>query len=50
MNLKIVTIEDCLELFEKKGISTICNDGQIITFGNQEPDAAEVDLVKRRAG
>ena len=27
-----VTLEDCIDLYEKKNISTIINDGHIINF------------------
>ncbi|MCI9135441.1 MAG: hypothetical protein HFI31_14850 [Lachnospiraceae bacterium] len=48
MDLSIVTIEDCLELYRRKDTRTIINDGKVITFRNSEPDAVEVDQIKRR--
>ena len=32
MNLSIVTIEDCIDMYEKKDATTIINDGQVIGF------------------
>ena len=32
MNLSAVTLEDCIELYEKKGKKTIINDGEVIGF------------------
>ena len=33
MNLEVITIQDCLDMYEKKGQSVIINDGKIIAFG-----------------
>ena len=32
IELNSVTIEDCLDLYEKRNMSTIINDGRIINF------------------
>lgn len=32
IELSEVTLEDCIDLYEKKGISSIINDGRIINF------------------
>ena len=32
IELDEVTLEDCMDLYEKKGISTIINDGRIVNF------------------
>lgn len=32
MNLETVTVEDCVELFYRKGKVAIINDGQLIGF------------------
>ena len=32
INMKNITINDCIELFERKDISVIINDGEIIGF------------------
>ena len=32
MNLSAVTVEDCIDLYEKKGKETLINDGEIVGF------------------
>lgn len=32
MNLDAITIEDCLEMFEKKNKETVINDGEVKGF------------------
>lgn len=32
MDLSIVTIEDCIDMFEKKDAATIINDGMVVGF------------------
>lgn len=32
MDLTKITLEDCIELYERKGICIIANDGQIVGF------------------
>ena len=32
IELDNVTLEDCIDLYEKKNISTVINDGKITTF------------------
>lgn len=32
MNLSAVTVEDCIDLYEKKGKETIISDGEIVGF------------------
>lgn len=32
LELDSVTLEDCLDLYEKKGMHTIINDGMVINF------------------
>lgn len=36
MNTESITIEDCLDMYEKKGQATIINDGKIIGFEKAE--------------
>ena len=36
MNTESITIEDCLDMHEKKGQTTIINDGKIIGFEKTE--------------
>lgn len=36
INLEVVTIQDCLDLFFMKNKCTICNDGKIIEFIENE--------------
>lgn len=36
MELSNVTIEDCIELYQYKGITTIINDGNIINFEKEK--------------
>ena len=35
-DLSLVTIEDCLDMREKKGSAVICNDGQVIRFMEED--------------
>lgn len=30
INMAILTVEDCIELYERKGIITVCNDGKVV--------------------
>lgn len=32
MNLEVITIQDCLHMYEKKGQAVIINDGKVIGF------------------
>ncbi len=32
MNLEVVTIQDCIDMHEKKSQATIINDGKVIDF------------------
>lgn len=32
MNLSAVTLQDCIDLYEKKGKETIINDGAVVCF------------------
>jgi len=32
MNLEAVTIQDCLDMYEKKGYATVIDDGRISFF------------------
>lgn len=32
MNLDTVTIEDCIEMYERKGRCVVINDGKIVRF------------------
>ena len=36
IDLNNVTLEECVDLFEKKNIVTIINDGRIIDFEKEE--------------
>lgn len=36
MNTEIITVEDCLDMYEKKNKSVIINDGQVIDFISEE--------------
>ena len=35
IELSEVTLEDCMDLYEKKNMSTIINDGHIINFAKE---------------
>ena len=35
IELDEVTLEDCIDLYEKKNMSTIINDGHIINFAKE---------------
>lgn len=37
MNLQTVTVGDCLDMYDKKGQSTIINDGKVIGFQQEIP-------------
>lgn len=32
MNLDVITIQDCLDMYEKKGQVAIINDGKVVGF------------------
>lgn len=32
MNLEEITIEDCIDMYEKKGKAVIINDGKVVGF------------------
>jgi len=32
IDLDRVTLQDCVDLYEKKGISSVINDGRIVNF------------------
>lgn len=32
LNLEVVTLEDCMNLYTLKGITTLINDGKLIGF------------------
>lgn len=32
MNLETITVQDCLDMYEKKEQATIINDGKVIRF------------------
>ena len=36
MNLETVTIEDCLDAYEKRGMTAIINDGKLLGFNEKE--------------
>lgn len=36
MNLEVITIQDCIDMFELKDQSTIINDGKVIGFKGKE--------------
>ena len=35
IELDEVTLEDCIDLYEKKNMSTIINDGHVINFAKE---------------
>lgn len=41
MNLDAVTIQDCIEMHDFKGYSTIINDGKVSGFKAEKCPAAE---------
>lgn len=43
MNLQIVTIQDCIDMYQFKGQSTIINDGEVVGFEQEKKD---IDLIK----
>ena len=36
MNLEIVTIEDCIHLYENKHVGVLLNDGKVVGFEEKE--------------
>ena len=32
LNLNVITLEECVDLYRLKGISTVINDGKIVEF------------------
>lgn len=36
MNLEKVTIQDCIDMYEMKGQTTVINDGKVINFVEKE--------------
>lgn len=36
MNTEVVTIEECLDMYEKKGFYAVINDGKLIGFSRGE--------------
>ena len=36
IELDEVTLEDCIDLYEKKGIATVINDGRVENFIEEE--------------
>lgn len=47
MSLENVTIQDCLDMEEKKGKVTVINDGQVVGFVKE--DARCIYLNRRKA-
>lgn len=39
MNMESVTIEDCLDMFDKKGYATVANDGKVVGFVPEKENA-----------
>lgn len=35
INFNVVTIQDCLDMYEKKNTYTIINDGRVVGFGKE---------------
>ncbi len=31
-DLSLATIEDCMDMYEKKNMAVVCNDGQVLCF------------------
>lgn len=44
MNKDVITIEDCIDMFEMKNMSAIINDGHVIGFIDEEYKV----IVKKR--
>ena len=36
MELNNVTVQDCIDMYNMKGMVTICNDGRVIGFEKEE--------------
>jgi len=36
VNKEVVTIQDCLDMYEEKGNATLINDGKVIDFVTEE--------------
>lgn len=36
MNLEAITIQDCLDMYQKKNKAAIINDGEVIDFVSEE--------------
>jgi len=32
INYDVVTIEDCVDMYDKRGITTVINDGKVVEF------------------
>ncbi len=45
MELKRVTVQDCIDLFEKKGMETVIKHGKVVGFtGRREAHGASVKM------
>ena len=38
INYEVVTIEDCIDMYEKKNKVTVINDGEVIEFVEEDGD------------
>lgn len=38
MNLEAVTIQDCIDMYEKKGLCAIINSGKVVGFEKEEQE------------
>lgn len=36
MNMKAITLQDCIDMYEKKGQAAVINDGQVLGFEQVE--------------
>ena len=36
INLDVVTVDDCLDAYERRGITAIINDGKLLGFNEKE--------------
>lgn len=47
MNLNVVTIDDCLDMLQKKGFSAVISNGQVIAFVKKEVNDESLQLLRR---
>ena len=46
VNLEIITVEECMEMYNQRGIVVILNDGKLVGLGSMKKD----ELLTKAAG